>query len=306
MATGYFSPNYFAVNRTNSSQTYIGSDISSTNRDSFDGLIDQLSISYYAKNDSEILAEATLLCRYNFESDDVNMDSGPNFIPASSQNVSRSISNNQSCLLFSSTDSYFQSSGFTFLMSNYYAFSIAFWLRPYMLYTNQSNVAMAILQLATKVQSVSSEVYICFLSIYIVNTTSSQPYFQLGYAALNMYSDFDPYTVENNTWVHVGVSYSNGNDITLYINGINYGYIEDSRFSLLMYNPRLAVTIGGSYFDDSIAVKPTNYESRKCFAQNPQYHYIPMYGEIDSFNVFARALTDSEFESLASTKNDVF
>jgi hypothetical protein len=299
MVSEYFSPNVFAMNKTNGSETYIGS--MPMNRDTFDGLIDQLSISYYAKNDSEILIEATLLCQYNFDSD-VNMDSGPNFIPAYSQNVSRSISNNQSNLLFNSTDSYFQSSGFTFLMSNYYAFSIAFWLRPIMLQTNQSNSAMAILQLASRVQSVSSESYVCFLSIYIVNTTSSQPYFQLGYGELNMYSDFSPYTVKNNTWIHVGVSYANGNQITFYLNGINHDSITDTRFSLLLYNPRLAVTIGGSYFDDTVTIKPTNYESRKCFAETPQFNYTQMYGEIDSLNIFARTLADSEFAILARTK----
>jgi hypothetical protein len=300
MASEYFLPNAFAMNKTNGSETYIGS--MTMNRDTFDGLIDQLSISYYAKNDSEILIEATLLCQYNFDSDDVNMDSGPNFIPAYSQNVSRSISNNQSNLLFNSTDSYLQSSGFTFLMSNYYAFSIAFWLRPILLQTNQSKSAMAILQLSSRVQSVSSESYVCFLSIYIVNTTHSQPYFQLGYGELNMYSDFSPHTVKNSTWIHVGVSYANGNKITFYLNGINYGSITDTRFSLLLYNPRLAVTIGGSYFDDTVTVKPTNYESRKCFAENPQFNYAQMYGEIDSLNIFARTLADSEFAILSSTK----
>jgi hypothetical protein len=187
-------------------------------------------------------------------------------------------------------------------MSNYYAFSIAFWLRPIMLQTNQSNSAMAILQLATRVQSVSSESYVCFLSIYIVNTIRSQPYFQLGYGELNMYSDFSPYTLKNNTWIHVGVSYANGNQITFYLNGINHDSITDTRFSLLLYNPRLAVTIGGSYFDDTVTVKPTNYESRKCFAETPQFNYTQIYGEIDSLNIFARTLADSEFATLASTK----
>jgi len=303
MKTGYFSPNYFAINQTNGSQTYIGSGLAPMNRNAFDGLIDQLSISYYVKNDSEILEEATLLCQYNFESDDVNMDSGPNYIQAYSQNVYRSLSNNQSNLLFNSTDSFFQSSGFTFLMSNYYAFTIAFWFRPIILKTNKSNSAMAILQLASRVPSISSESYVCFLSISLVNITTDQPYLQLNYGQLNMYSALNWHTVKNNTWIHIGVSYTNGSQVTFYINGINNLYLQDTRFSLLLYNPRLAVTMGGSYFDDSVTTKPTNYESRKCFAENPQFNYIQMYGEIDNFNVFARALTNSEFAILASTKN---
>ena len=60
--------------------TYIGVGSVPTLSSPFDGLIDQLSISYYVKNDSEILDEATLLCYYNFETDDINADSGPNNI----------------------------------------------------------------------------------------------------------------------------------------------------------------------------------------------------------------------------------
>jgi hypothetical protein len=118
-----------------------------------------------------------------------------------------------------------------------------------------------------------------------------------------MYSALKWHTVKNNTWIHIGVSYTNGSQVIFYINGIKNLYIQDTRFSLLLYNPRLAVTMGGSYFDDSVTTKPANYESRKCFAENPQFNYIQMYGEIDNFNVFARALTNSEFAILASTKN---
>jgi hypothetical protein len=47
-----------------------------------------------------------------------------------------------------------------------------------------------------------------------------------------------------------------------------------------------------------------NYKSRKCFAQNPDFAFTPMSGEIDDLKVFARALSDSEFATLASTKSE--
>ncbi len=300
---GFFLPNSFATTQTNESKTsYIGFGSGPSLHDPFDGLIDQLSISYYVKNDSEILDEATLLCQYNFETDDINADSGPNNIQAYSENVYRSLSNNRNNLLFNSTDSYFQSSGFTLLMSKYYAFSIAFWVRPLILKSDKLNSAIAILQFASQVQQVSSESYVCFLSIHITNITTKKPYFRFEFGELNMYVAVDQYIVQNNTWIHVGVSYSNGSRFSIYLDGINRLAFDDTRFPLLLYNPRLAITIGGDYFDDTITNKPTNYESRSCFTQNPQFNFTQMYGEIDDLNVFARALTDLEFATLASSK----
>ncbi len=303
MASEGFSTSMYATVQTNESRTsYIGLSSASTNPTPFDGLIDQLSISYYVKNDSEILDEATLLCYYNFETDDINADSGPNDIPAYSENVYRSLSNNQNNLLFNSTDSYFQSSGFTLLMSKFYAFSIAFWVRPIILKSDKLNSAIAILQFASQVQQVSSESYVCFLSIHITNITTNKPYFRFEYGQLNMYTALDWYTVQNNTWIHIGVSYSNCSRFSIYLDGVNQDTFEDTRFSLLLYNPRLAITIGGDYFDDMITNKPTNYQSRSCFTHNPQFNFTQMYGEIDGLKVFARALTDLEFATLASSK----
>ncbi len=301
MSEGYFLPSSFATTKTNESITsYTGFGSGPNLSDPFDGLIDQLSISYYVKNDSEILNEATLLCQYNFETDNINADSGSNNIEANSENVYQSLSNN---LLFNSTDSYFQSSGFTLLMSKFYEFSIAFWLRPIILQSDKLNSAIAILQFASKVQQVSSESYVCFLSIHITNINTNKPYFRIEFGELNMYTALDWYTVQNNTWIHVGVSYSNGSRFSIYLNGFKQDYLDDNRFSLLLYNPRLAVTIGGNYFDDMITNKSANYESRSCFAQNPQFNFTQMYGELDDLKVFARALTDLEFFDLASSKS---
>ncbi len=52
-----------------------------------------------------------------------------------------------------------------------------------------------------------------------------------------------------------------------------------------------------------ISNKSANHESRSCFAQNPQYNFTQMYGEIDDLKVFARALTHSEFANFARSKN---
>ena len=217
MENGTMPLNTFATMKTNEYKTsYIGFGSIHKRRNPFGGLIDQLSISYYVKNDTEILDEATLLCHYNFEDDDINADSGPNNIPAYSESVYKSLSTNESYLLFNSTDSYFQSSGFTLLMSKSYEFTFTFWLRPLTIKSDQVESAIAVVQLASKVQQVLSESYVCFLRIYIVNITEDKSSFRLGYGQLNEYANIKGYTVRNNTWIHVGVSYANGTVISIY------------------------------------------------------------------------------------------
>ncbi|CAF2836795.1 unnamed protein product [Rotaria sp. Silwood2] len=108
--------------------TYIGLN-AVTNAQPFYGLIDQLSVLYAVKNASVILYEATTVCHYTFDSEDINDGWGPNNIRARSQHVYRLWSNNKSSLLFNDSDSYFQSSGFTLMDSSDYEYSISFWLR---------------------------------------------------------------------------------------------------------------------------------------------------------------------------------
>jgi hypothetical protein len=304
-ADGYLSPNHLATTKMNESVTsYIGYRPVPNYPNPFDGLIDQLSISYYVKNDSEILREATLVCHYNFETDNINFDSGPNNIPANSQNVYRSLSNSQSNLLFNSTDSYFQIVGFTLLLSKIYAYTIAFWIRPIIIKSDKLNSAIPILQFSSKIRQIPTiNSYVCFLSILIANITTDSPYLQFELPELNTYYPLYQYIVKNNTWTHFTMTYSGGYQLSFYQDGvINYS-LDDNRLALFLFHPRLAVTIGGSYFNNMIANQPSNSESRKCFAQNPQFNYTQMYGEIDEFQIFSRALNDSEIVTLASSKN---
>ena len=296
MATNTFYPNYFPQIKANERL----STLISSNSYPFDGLIDQLTVSYYRKNDSEIRREATLLCSYDFESDDINHDNGPNNIQAYSEHVYYS---QEQTLRFNSSDSYFQTSGFTLMMSNSYAFTIAFWIRPILLPSDKENSAIALFQLSSKVQQVTTETYVCFLTFYIVNITSSQPTFRMSFGQLNMYMQLDDIQIKNNTWTHVLLTYFDKSQLFVFINGKDYRGLEDDRFSLLLSAPRFAVTIGGNYFDDIIETKPTNYESRACFAERPEFNFMQMNGQIDELKFFSRKLTRSEINELASSKN---
>ena len=115
----------------------------------FDGLMDQLLIAQFIKSDAEILHEATTLANYTFDNENVNLDFGPNYIQAKSQYVYRSIKNGHISLVLNTTDSFFQSLGFTTLDSNNYDYTISFWIRlilPNIFSPNKSRIA--ILQLS--------------------------------------------------------------------------------------------------------------------------------------------------------------
>lgn len=100
----------------------------------YTGYIDQLSFSFRAKSMSELLNEATLIFAYQFiNQDEIFNDTGPNAILGSGQNVS---SNGSNDLIFNTSTSYFQSSDFTLLYSQNYSYSIAFWIKPFVNYTN--------------------------------------------------------------------------------------------------------------------------------------------------------------------------
>lgn len=297
---------YIELNRNRTSfrqnrreKAYIGFDVTQNPR-TFNGMIDQLSIAYYIKNASEILDEATFLCSYTFEDENVTRDSGPQNIPAKSENVHRLLSNNQTSLLINSTTSYFQFSGMTILKSNGFEYSIAFWLRLSFGISNQSNTAVAILQFTSKVNDSITSDYRCIATLHIdVENRTMTYYIPHIYQMLRN----EKHKLENNTWTHIGISYENTHVIQMYINGKSTVNFTDSRFgSLLTGNPRVAITFGAIYLRNTNTTKSDNYPSMKCFAEVPVLNYTQMNGEIDDVKFFSRTLTSSEFASLGTRR----
>lgn len=126
----------------------------------FSGPIVQLSITYNATNRGSIHDEATLLSSYKFDLHDTRADAGPNNILAVSQNVYQWSSNKRTDLLLKSTDSFFQSSDFTLHKANAHKYSSTFWVRLPIIISKQSNSAITVLQLVSKVECISSNSYI--------------------------------------------------------------------------------------------------------------------------------------------------
>ena len=269
-----------------------------TGLEPFYGLIDRLSITYFVKNVSDILYEATTLCYYTFNTDDIDVGTGPNSIRARSQHVYRFIAMNRSSILFNTTDSYFQTSGFTLLDSNDYNYSFAFWLRLIIPNSTMQNSAIAVLQLTSLITGLSSGSYTCVISMHVYPNNGTIGYFfPRMYEVVNVNNSL----VKNDTWVHLGVAFASPDTYLFYQNGELIHTYENWRLSSIISDyPRLALTVGGAYLDDSIPEKPDNFEKMKCFARIPIFNYTNMYGGIDYLGFYARNLNTSEFANLVA------
>ncbi|CAF4704208.1 unnamed protein product [Rotaria sp. Silwood2] len=295
----YLNLTYENSSRVNQTKvSYIGLN-AVTKAQPFYGLIDSLCLLYAVKNASVIRYEATILCQYRFNSDDINAGWGPNNIRARSQHVYRSWWNNQSSLLFNDSDSYFQSSGFTLLHSNAYEYSIAFGLRLKIQKSEKPNSAIAVLQLTSSIPALSADSYTCVMSIHVYPNNQTLGYlFPSIFQILNVSGSF----IGNNTWVHIGVAYQSPDTYLLYQNGEMIANYTHRRFSLAIADdPRFSITIGGAYLAASDSNLPDNFEQMKCFAKIPTFNYTKMYGEIDDLTFYSRVLDASEFSMLAET-----
>ncbi|CAF4215220.1 unnamed protein product [Rotaria sp. Silwood2] len=263
----------------------------------FHGLIDRLFITFFVKSADEIRKEATLLYDYEFDGEDPNYDSGPIGIKTNSQNVYISRSNNRSSALFNASNSYFQTAGFTFSHAHYYEFSITFWLRLNIMTSLDDNSVIAVLQLTSLIDGLSSSSYTCIFSLHISPENSTM---RVVFPALFSIIDVNNWPIENNTWVHLGIAFNGKDTFYFYKNGQLIGNDTNRRYStLLLDDPRLALTIGGVYLNDYIAQNFETFERMTCFAKSSDFNYTSMHGEIDELITFGRLLTESEFADLA-------
>ncbi|CAF0839563.1 unnamed protein product [Adineta steineri] len=99
---------------------------------SFQGNIDQMTVSTRVKSSCEILDIATLVAHFTFDNGLVLNDSGPNYLQATTSETSTFASGRFSqAISFNGTQySYFQASGFTAFGTNNKSYSISLWLRP--------------------------------------------------------------------------------------------------------------------------------------------------------------------------------
>ena len=67
------------------------------------------------------------------------------------------------------------------VQTKFYEFTVAFWLRMILPKSDKRNNIIAILELPSRVQQVSSKSYVCFLTIAIINSTNERPYSQIDW-----------------------------------------------------------------------------------------------------------------------------
>jgi len=150
----------------------------------YNGLMDQLSIAFRLKSNIDILDEATLVVRYNFEGNDrkgdfIFKDISANSIRAQGSNVSYLIGGRRegqnTLILHDSNLSYFQSGGFVLLSTHNYSYSYTLWLKV-------SNISsfMPLVHLVAKseLSSFESSSSTC-LTMLAINGTGTFEFFRL-------------------------------------------------------------------------------------------------------------------------------
>lgn len=237
---------------------------------SWDGLIDQLSITNRVKTPCEVLNDASLVAHFTFDGN--YLDIGPNSMVATSNpqlnnGLSWVIGRVNQALNFNSSNSYFQSCGYYALGRNQ-PFSIVMWVKP----SFPSGTLFHLSSSATGSGSWCLPM-IGFTSngSLIIQTWTGMTNFILGPI------------LPINTWTHITLTYSSTNGLRLYLNGGLYGSIAVNTFasSYLSMCILLASSGLGTNCQTSLLVMGS-YE-----------------GSIDEFYVYNRELNDFEVCPLA-------
>jgi hypothetical protein len=234
----------------------------------FNGYIDNVKLTTRAKSSTEILFDASVTAYYPFDLSSLDNDTSPNGFNGSSTNTVMVQGRVNEAIHFSGSSSYFQAYGFyqlPFSVSNKPC-SVSFWMNP-------SAVSSSTIVQITQQQSSGS----CnnFIGITSANGLTGQLVVQ-GTSSQTIYGPF----LTRNVWTHVSVTYSTTNGITLYINGIFYGYTGAYSPGYPGYITWLQI---GYTFSCSGYVTNSGYQ-----------------GSIDEFYVHSRELTQADVTTLAN------
>ncbi|CAF4318653.1 unnamed protein product, partial [Didymodactylos carnosus] len=234
----------------------------------FNGYMDQVLFTPRAKNAIEILNDATLCAYYSFDGGSY-LDSGPLWINGTGVNVNKTTGRFNEALLFATSLSYFQATGFTLLGTPNQSFSIAVWLNP---------------------TTVTGGATIVHASSLINGTAWCLP--MIGLSSLgeiitqnwnkSLVSITGP-VLPVNVWTHIVETYSFTNGVRMYINGTLYGVT--SSFSYLASGVPNTITLGNPLNGTNCTSSPV----------------IPgqFYGAMDEFRLYSRELNSTDAYSLA-------
>ncbi|CAF0826048.1 unnamed protein product [Adineta steineri] len=241
---------------------------------SFQGNIDQMTVSTRVKSSCEILEIATLVAHFTFDNGLFLNDSGPNYLQAITLGTSSFASGRFSqAIAFNGTQhSMFQVSGFTALGTANKSYSISLWLRP-----------ISLLGIVVHVSTLSSGTGWCepFLGFAPNGSFVAQSYCGGVVTVAN-----PTLSIATLVWSHVVQTWSSTNGLCLYVNNVR---VTPCLSSANTYDASSAVNLItlGSSFDATTAgcgmgqIDPSAYK-----------------GEIDDFRVYSRELSVSDVTTL--------
>ena len=234
----------------------------------FDGQIDHITFLNRAKNDSEILDDATLVIHYSFNSD--LLDLGPMGINGTGTSV---LFVNQS-VAFLQSPSNVQATGLTLLGTSNQPYSIAFWIYPYSTYGGSLVYLWTGATLSTWC--------LPLLGLSTSGTVIAQQYNGSSVISINGPS------LANATWVHLAYTYSINTGIQLYINGILVN--SSSPFSYSAMSVPASIMLGR---------KNSNIQQSECDWQPNSITQSQYNGLMDEFYLYSRQLNITEVKKLA-------
>ncbi|UJR32941.1 hypothetical protein I4U23_020402 [Adineta vaga] len=234
----------------------------------FQGYMDEIKISGRAKSSCEILEQATLAAYFKFDRTSAPyIDSGPNKVLNTFSTTS--IINgykNQAISLSGTSQSYFQTWGFTSFGISNQPFSIVFWIRP------QSLVG-TLVHLSTSASGTGST---CFPLLGFSSNGSIVA--QVLTSNNVLVSAIDPNPASTSSWIFVVQTWSSTGGLKLYINNILVSTSPASTF--------LASETTPNYFTLGNCLSGCT-ECSKGFISAPG----PFLGSIDDWRIFNRELT---------------
>lgn len=238
----------------------------------FYGYIDNVKLTTRVKSSTELLYAASLTAYYSFDFPLPNNDNGPNSLNGSSTNTAVTSGRVNQAMRFSSSPSYFQTFGFyqmDYSMTTTRPFSISLWINP------SSLLSCTIIQI-TKQQSSGA----CNNMLGITSSTGQTG--QLIMRAASGQTMVGPFLTLN-TWMHVSLTYSSLNGLTLYTDGILFG--SSGSFSCTASLVIAWIQIG------------YNFACGGCCSTIANVAYQ---GAIDEIYIHSRELTQADVTTLAN------
>lgn len=240
----------------------------------FDGYIDQLTILFNrAKSAEEILADATLVAHYSMDCLAYSaLDSGPNRIDGTSVGLTAGQGGRVGqSLLFNSNSSYFQVTGLVLLGQSYRPFSFALWLRP----IAQGGTILHVSELTNGTGWCSQFMGLSSSGQIIVRVPGMTGNIEIIGPVVTM-----------DEWMHIVMTYSRANGLTLFINGRIYGQSEPFIYGTNSSSVPMVVTLGQSL------------DGNSCNLGSIQSGFYR--GEIDEFYIYSRKLSYTDITALAN------